>query len=45
MESKIEIIYVAHKDRFIRFGFEWFEQFCNQFGTKIVVVNNEGLSP
>ncbi|UQS84947.1 IS607 family transposase [Apilactobacillus apisilvae] len=43
--GNIENIYIAYPDRFIRFGFDWFEQFCNKFGTKIVVVNNKKLSP
>ena len=38
-------IVVAHKDRFVRFGFEWFENFCKQHGTEIVVMNSESLSP
>lgn len=36
---------VAHKDRFIRFGFEWYKQWLAQYGVEIVVVNNEELSP
>lgn len=36
---------MAYPDRFIRFGFEWFEHLCNKFGTNIVVVNNKSLSP
>ena len=35
---------VTHKDRFIRFGYDWFEKFCMKFNTTIVVVNNEELS-
>ena len=45
MEQKIKTIIVTHKDRFIRFGYDWFEQLCTKFNTKIMVVNNEGLSP
>lgn len=45
MENKIDTIIVSHKDRFIRFGFEWFERFLGKFGVKIIVVNNELLSP
>jgi predicted site-specific integrase-resolvase len=45
MEQKIKNIIVTHKDRFIRFGYEWFENFCMKFNTTIVVVNNEKLSP
>ena len=45
MERKIKTIIVTHKDRFIRFGYDWFEQFCMKFNTDIMVVNNEELSP
>jgi len=45
MENKIDSIIVTHKDRFIRFGFDWFERFLGKFNTKIIVVNNELLSP
>ena len=45
MEQKIKTIVVTHKDRFIRFGYDWFEKFCMKFNTTIVVVNNEDLSP
>ena len=45
MEQKIKTIIVTHEDRFIRFGYDWFEKFCMKFNTTIVVVNNEALSP
>ena len=45
MEQKIKTIIVTHKDRFIRFGYDWFEKFCMKFNTTIMVVNNEELSP
>ena len=45
MENKIKTIVISNTDRFIRFGFDWFEKFCEKFNTKIVVVNNEILSP
>ena len=45
MEQKIKTIVITHKDRFVRFGYEWFEKFCMKFHTSIVVVNNEELSP
>ncbi|MGL5902258.1 MAG: IS607 family transposase [Cetobacterium sp.] len=44
-KGEIDTIYVSHKDRFVRFGFEWFENFVNKFGTKIIIVNNDILSP
>lgn len=45
MEQKIKTIIITHKDRFIRFGYDWFEKFCMKYNTNIVVVNNEELSP
>ena len=45
MENKIKTIVISSKDRFIRFGYEWFEKFCMKFNTTIMVVNNEALSP
>ena len=44
MENKIKIIVISNKDRFIRFGYDWFEKFCEKFNTKIIIVNNETLS-
>ena len=43
MEQTIKTIIVTHKDRFIRFGYDWFEKVCMKFNTTIV--NNEELSP
>ena len=41
----IKTVIVAHKDRFIRFGYDWFERFLKSNGVEIIVVNNEVLSP
>jgi len=38
-------IYITYKDRFVRFGFDWFERFCNYYNCEIVVVKNENTSP
>ena len=38
-------IVVAHRDRLVRFGFEWFEKFCKDHGVNIVVMNADSLSP
>lgn len=43
--GEISEIVVAHKDRLVRFGFEWFEKFAGDHGCKIVVMNAESLSP
>lgn len=43
--GKIKTIYITYKDRFIRFGFDWFNRFCNEHDTKIIVLNNPDTSP
>lgn len=45
MLGLIKTIIVAHKDRFIRFGYDWFERFLKSNGVEIIVVNNEKTSP
>ena len=45
MTNEIDTIIIAHKDRFIRFGYDWFERFLAKFNVDIIVVNNESLSP
>lgn len=45
MENKVKTIVISNKDRFIRFGYDWFEKFCGKFNTKIIIVNNETFSP
>ena len=44
-QDKVSKIYIAYKDRFIRFGFAWFNDFCQKHGCEIVVLNNPSLSP
>ena len=36
---------IAHRDRLVRFGYEYFEAFCERHHTEIVVINGENLSP
>ncbi len=45
IEKRISKVIISYKDRFIRFGYEWFERFCKKFGCEIEVVNNETTSP
>lgn len=45
MLGLIKTIIVAHKDRFIRFGYDWFERFLKSNGVEIIVANNEKASP
>lgn len=45
-ESKIDTIVIAHKDRFVRFGFDWICDLLYRLtGTKILVVENVATSP
>jgi len=44
-EKRISRVIVSHKDRFIRFGYEWFEKYVQSQGCEIEVVNNETTSP
>ena len=41
----VEHVLIAHKDRLVRFGFEFIDWLAQQHGCKITVVNQERLSP
>jgi len=41
----VATLILAHKDRLTRFGYDWFERFCQQHGCEILVLNQEHLSP
>lgn len=43
--NEIDKIYITYKDRFVRFGYEWFEEFCASYGTEIIVLNQKQTSP
>ena len=43
--GEVSEIVIAHKDRLVRFGFEWFEKFCGDHGCQIIVMNAESMSP
>ena len=43
-EKRISRVIVSHKDRFIRFGYEWYEKYVQSQGCEIEVVNNETTS-
>ena len=38
-------IYVTYKDRLVRFGFDWFNNFCEKHGAKIIILNQPSTSP
>jgi len=44
-EGEISKIIIAHKDRLVRFGFDFFNMFFNQHGCDVIVVNQDRLSP
>lgn len=43
--GEIAKLIIAHKDRLVRFGFDFFEFFATKHGCEIVVVNQQQLSP
>ena len=44
-KKEVKKVLISHKDRFVRFGYDWFEGFLQKCGVEIVVVNNDALSP
>lgn len=45
MCNNVDTIFITYKDRFIRFGYDWFERLCKMHNTEIVVLNNVETSP
>ncbi len=45
ISKKISKVIISHKDRFVRFGFDWFFNFASKYGCEIEIVNNEITSP
>ncbi len=43
--NEIKTLVIAHKDRLVRFGFEWFTSFCREHRCQLLVLNHETLSP
>ena len=44
-QGKLKRIYISHKDRFVRFGYDWFEKYLKRNACEVIVVNNESMSP
>lgn len=44
-QNQIKQIYITYEDRFVRFGFDWFDSFCKKHGCEIIVLNNIDTSP
>lgn len=43
--GEVSTIVIAHKDRLVRFSYEFIEEFASWYGCKIIVANQESLSP
>lgn len=43
--GEISEVYVTYKDRFVRFGFDWLNNFCEKHGAKIIILNQPSTSP
>ena len=41
----VKRVVIGYEDRFVRFGYDWFEAFCERHGHEIVVTNGEAFSP
>jgi len=38
-QNKVDTIYILHKDRLVRFGYELLEEICKKHNTSIVIIN------
>jgi putative resolvase len=43
--NEVKTLIVAHKDRLVRFGFDWFEHYCRNHNCELLILNQERLSP
>ena len=43
--GQVRRLVIAHRDRLVRFGYDYFEAFCQRHHTELVVINGESLSP
>ena len=43
--GQVRRLIITHRDRLVRFGYDYFEAFCERHHTEIVVINGESLSP
>src|SRR5437588_5175077 len=41
----VKRVVIGYQDRFVRFGYDRFEQFCERHGPQITVINGETCSP
>jgi len=43
--GQVRRLVIAHRDRLVRFGYGYFETFCERHNTELIVVNGDSLSP
>ncbi len=43
--GQVRRLVIAHRDRLVRFGYGYFEAFCERHNTELVVIDGETLSP
>ena len=43
--GQVRRLIIAHRDRLVRFGYDYFEAFCQRHNTEMVVINAEAMSP
>jgi len=43
--GQVRRLVMAHRDRLVRFGYDYFEAFCQRQHTELVVINGEAMSP
>lgn len=43
--GQVRRILIAHRDRLVRFGYGYFEAFCERHNTELIVVNGDTFSP
>jgi putative resolvase len=43
--GQVKRLIIGYEDRLVRFGYSWFEAFCERHGTEIKVINGEAFSP
>jgi putative resolvase len=41
----VKRLVIGYQDRLVRFGYDWFEAFCQRHGTELLVMNGESFSP
>lgn len=42
--GQVRRLLIAHRDRLVRFGYDYFEAFCERHHTELVVINGEAMS-